>query len=123
MPPVLVAVQSTEVPLVKVTVVAVVDRSGTGSAMVTLMVTVSLPPLLLAYTVWLTALVWFADGVPDITPLTRLMPLGRAGSTSHVAALPPLLVMVTEVMAVPRSPVMVVEDAVMDGAGSWIVNW
>ena len=52
-----VAVQSTLDWLVNVRVVAVVDKSGVGSVMVTVMFTVSLPPLFVPVTVWTTAVV------------------------------------------------------------------
>jgi len=65
-------------------------------------VAVSLPPALVAVTVY-AAEETTAVGVPLIWPVdeSMLMPLGRGGETDQVVTVPPLEVGVTEVIAVP----------------------
>ena len=65
-------------------------------------VAVSLPPALVAVTVY-AAEETTAVGVPLIWPVdeSMLMPLGRGGETDQVVTIPPLEVGVTEVIAVP----------------------
>ena len=65
-------------------------------------VSLSDPPELFAYKVYVTAVVWLTVGVPEITPFAMLKPAGNAGSISHVATAPPLLVATTSVIAEPR---------------------
>ena len=115
LPPVFVAVQSTLDWLVNVRVVAVVDKSGVGSVMVTVMFTVSFPPLFVPVTVWTTAVVWFTVGVPEITPSTRLMPLGKGGLTLHSVTVPPALDTVRLLIATSLVPVMVVWSELRSG--------
>ena len=92
-----------------------VDKSGCGSVMVTVMFTVSLPPLFVPVTVWTTAVVWFAVGVPEIRPLTRLMPFGKGGLTLHSVTVPPALDTVRLLIAESRVPVMVVWSVLRSG--------
>lgn len=65
-------------------------------------VAVSLPPALVAVTVY-AAEETTAVGVPLIWPVdeSMLMPLGRGGETDQVVTVPPFEVGVTEVIAVP----------------------
>ena len=120
----LVTVQSTAVPLVNVTVAAVVVKSGTVSVMVTVTMTWSLPPLFVPFTVWAVAVLWLALGVPDMTPAGETeMPAGNGGSTDQVVTEPPVLEIVTDEIAVPLVPVMVFEEAVKTGTWCWTVNW
>ena len=39
----------------------------------------------------MTAVVWLTVGVPEMTPFVMLSPAGSAGSISHVATFPPVL--------------------------------
>ena len=65
-------------------------------------VAVSLPPVLLAVTVYVAEEVT-AEGVPEMAPVEESIerPVGREGETDHEVTVPPLLVGVTVVMAVP----------------------
>ena len=70
----------------------------------TVMVTVavSLPPVLVAVTVYVVE-VLSSVGVPEMVPsvVLNVRPPGREGEMDHVTTSPPLTVGVTEVMAVP----------------------
>ena len=69
LPPELVATMSVIVmPLVNVWS-AIGDKLATGSLIMILKETLSVPPELFAYNVYETAVVWFTDGVPEITPI------------------------------------------------------
>ena len=81
---------------------AIVPKFATGSLIVIVKVSLSEPPELFAYNVYVTGVVWFTDGVPLITPPDIESPLGRAGSISQVATLPPVLLATILVMAVSR---------------------
>ena len=64
----------------------------------------------------------FTLGVPEITPLDRVIPLGKAGCTAQVATFPPVFDMVIVAIAVPL--VSVISDSAPKLAtGSLIVNW
>ena len=62
-------------------------------------VTLSEPPELFAYSVYVTAVVWLTVGVPEITPFTMVRPAGRVGAISQVATAPPVLVATISVIA------------------------
>ena len=65
-------------------------------------VAVSLPPVLLAVTVYVAEEVT-AEGVPEMAPVEESIerPAGRVGESDHEVTVPPLLVGVTVVIAVP----------------------
>ena len=86
-------------PLVKV-LSEIVPIFATGSLIVIVKVSLSEPPELFAYNVYVTGVVWFTDGVPLITPPDIESPLGRAGSISQVATAPPVLLATIFVIAV-----------------------
>ena len=54
-------------------------RLPTGSLIVIEKVTLSDPPELLAYRVYVTAVVWLTVGVPEITPFAMDSPAGSVG--------------------------------------------
>ena len=65
-------------------------------------VVVSLPPVLLPVTVYDAEEVT-AEGVPEMAPVEESMerPAGREGETDHEVTVPPVVVGVTVVIAVP----------------------
>ena len=65
-------------------------------------VAVSLPPVLVAVTVYVVD-VLSSVGVPEIVPsvVLKASPSGKDGEMDHVTTSPPLTVGVTEVIAVP----------------------
>ena len=65
-------------------------------------VVVSLPPVLVAVTVYVVE-VLSSVGVPEMVPsvVLNIRPPGRDGKIDHVTTSPPLTVGVTDVMAVP----------------------
>ena len=61
-------------------------------------------------------------GVPEITPLARVIPLGKLGCTAQVATFPPVFDMVIVAIAVPL--VRVISDiAPKTATGSLMVSW
>ena len=79
LPPELVATMSVIVmPLVNVWS-AIGDKLATGSLIMMLNETLSVPPELFAYNVYETAVVWFTVGVPEITPFVIDRPAGKVG--------------------------------------------
>ena len=62
--------------------------SGAGSLMVMLIEVEAEPPLLLAQTVYCVR-VEFTVGEPEIVPLSKMRPFGRAGSIAQVSGVPP----------------------------------
>ena len=86
-------------PLVRITSWDVADNTGRGSLMVIVNETLSEPPELFAYRVYVTAVVWLTVGVPEITPLFMLKPDGSDGTISHVATLPPVFATTISVIA------------------------
>ena len=91
------------VPLVSVNEFGLyVKDEGAISFTTNVKVVVSLPPVLLAVTVYVAEEVT-AEGVPEMAPVEESMerPAGRVGETDHEVTVPPLLVGVTVVMAVP----------------------
>ena len=86
------------VPLVKVNEFGLyVSDDGTTSLTTMVKVAVSLPPVLLAVTVYVAEEVT-AEGVPLIAPVVESMerPVGSDGETDHVVTVPPLAVGVTD---------------------------
>ena len=67
--------------------------------MVIVNVSLSDPPELFAYSVYVTAVVWLTVGVPEITPFVMDSPAGRVGWIAHVATAPPVLLATTFVIA------------------------
>ena len=91
------------VPLVRVNEFGLYVRDeGATSFTTNVKVVVSLPPVLLAVTVYVAEEVT-AEGVPEMAPVEESIerPAGRVGETDHEVTVPPLLVGVTVVMAVP----------------------
>ena len=60
------------------------------------------PPELFANNVYVTAVVWFTVGVPEITPFSIDKPAGKVGVISHVCTKPPVFETTISVIAVPR---------------------
>ena len=77
------------------------DKIGNGSLIVIVNVSLSDPPELLAYNVYVTAVVWLTEGVPDMTPFVMLRPAGSDGEISQLATLPPVFVATTSVIVTP----------------------
>tara|TARA_B100000035_G_scaffold205941_1_gene176093 strand:- start:1985 stop:2248 length:264 start_codon:yes stop_codon:yes gene_type:complete len=75
---------------------------GASSLTVMLMVAVSVPPVLLAVTVYCVVDV-IAVGVPEISPLVveNVRPAGSEGEIDQEVTVPPLTVGVAVVMVVP----------------------
>ena len=65
----------------------------------------------------------FTMGVPVTEPVVRLKasPAGSAGSIAHCSTMPPLVLMVTSVIVVPRVSTLFVDDTLSEDAGSLIV--
>ena len=66
-------------------------KSTTGSRMVMLTVVEEAPPEVFAHTVNIVV-VMLTSGVPEMTPLSKVRPDGRAGVMDQIPTLPPLTV-------------------------------
>ncbi len=109
---------------VRVRLMAVVDAVSTavGSLMVIEIWVADDPPVLFAQIVKMVVLM-FTVGVPDMDPDVRLKerPVGSTGLIAHCSTIPPLVLIVTSVILMPRVSTLFVEDTLSEDAGSLMV--